>query len=104
MELITEREIGVESCLTSNIQTGVVPGYGQHPLPQYLQRGMLVTLNTDSPVISDVNLAHEFGVARDELGLSESELAQLRENALRIAFLSEEERADLLSAAALQDG
>jgi adenosine deaminase len=104
MELIAERSIGIESCLTSNVQTGVVPTYSQHPLPVYLRRGMLVTLNTDSPVISGVDLAHEYRVAQDEIGLSESELAQLRENAFRISFLSEDERSELLSGLSDQGG
>ena len=97
MELIAERSIGIESCLTSNIQTGVVPSYAQHPLPIYLRRGLLVTLNTDAPVISGVDLPSEYRVAQNEIGLSEIELAQLGENALRVSFLSEDERAHLLS-------
>jgi adenosine deaminase len=104
MELIAERSIGIESCLTSNVQTGVVPTYSQHPLPVYLRRGMLVTLNTDSTVISGIDLAHEYRVVQDEIGLSESELAQLRENAFRISFLSEDERSELLSGLSDQGG
>jgi adenosine deaminase len=96
MDLIAERSIGIESCLTSNIQTSVVPSYAQHPLPVYLRRGLLVTLNTDAPVISGVDLASEFRVAQNEIGLSDTELAQLKENAFRVSFLSEDERSDLL--------
>lgn len=97
MEHIAEHSIGVESCLTSNMQTGVVPAISQHPLPAFLREGIPVTLNTDSPTISDVDINHEFDVAREQLGLSEPQLAQIRENALQIAFLSDHERAELLS-------
>ena len=55
-------------------------------------------------VISDVDLVHEFGVARNVIGLADSDLAQLRENAFRIAFLSEDDRAALLSGVAEKDG
>ena len=103
MDLIAERSIGIESCLTSNVQTSVVPSYAQHPLPIYLRRGLLVTLNTDAPVISNVSLASEFRVAQNEIGLSDSELAQLKENAFRVSFLSEDERSDLLQGFSLQD-
>jgi adenosine deaminase len=104
MDLIAERSIGIECCPTSNVQTGVVPNYAQHPLPVFLRRGLLVTLNTDNPVISDVNLNSEFLVAKNELGLSESEITQLKENAFRVSFLSENERSDLLQGLSHQDG
>ena len=103
MDLIAEHSIGIESCLTSNIQTSLVPSYAQHPLPVYLRRGLLVTLNTDSPVISDIDLASEFRVAQNEIGLSETELAQLKENAFRVSFLSEDERSHLLPGLSQQD-
>jgi adenosine deaminase len=86
MEAIRERGIGVESCPTSNVQTSVVPGYAQHPLKTFLEHDLLVTLNTDDPGISNITLAHEFRVAREQMGLSESELARLKENARRVAF------------------
>jgi adenosine deaminase len=96
MELIRKKSVGIENCLTSNIQTGVVAAYAQHPLPVYLRRGLLVTLNTDNTVISGIDLPSEYRLAAKELGLSKPELDQLKENALRVAFLSDEERVDLL--------
>jgi adenosine deaminase len=96
MELIHTESVGIESCVTSNIQTGVVAAYAQHPLPVYLRRGLPVTLNTDNTVISGIDLPSEYGLAGKELGLSKPELDQLRENAIRVAFLSDEERVDLL--------
>ncbi|HRC86034.1 MAG TPA: adenosine deaminase, partial [Thermoanaerobaculia bacterium] len=77
--------------------TSTVPDLSRHPLPFFLQSGQLVTLNTDDPSISGIDLAHEYRVAREELGLSEEELAQLQRNALEAAFLTPEERRRLLA-------
>ena len=96
MELMHRKSVGIENCLTSNIQTGVVAAYAQHPLPVYLRRGLPVTLNTDATVITGVDLPSEYRLAGKELGLSEAELDQLKKNAIRVAFLSDEERVDLL--------
>jgi adenosine deaminase len=96
MDLIHEESVGIESCLTSNLQIGVVAAIAQHPVSVYLRRGLPVTLNTDNPVIAGVDLPGEYRLAERELGLSEAELDQLKQNALRVAFLSDEERADLL--------
>lgn len=99
MDLLAERGIPIESCPTSNVQTSTVPSYQAHPLPAFLKRGLLVTLNTDDPSISGIDLAHEYRVVREEMGLDEADLRRLQENAVEAAFLTSEERAELLSLA-----
>jgi adenosine deaminase len=86
LERIRERGIGIESCPTSNVQTSVVPSYAEHPLKIFVEQGLLVTLNTDDPGISNITLEDEFRVAREQIGLSPDDLAQLKENARRVAF------------------
>jgi adenosine deaminase len=88
MDWIGDRQIGIESCPTSNIQTSTVKEYSEHPLRTFLQRGLLATLNTDDPGISNITLEHEYHVAAEEVGLVEAELTRLQENALRVAFSS----------------
>jgi adenosine deaminase len=96
LDLIAERRIAIESCPTSNVQTTTVAGYAAHPLPLFLRRGLLVTLNTDDPGISAIDLPHEYRVARDALGLTADELRRLQANGVQAAFLSDGERAALI--------
>ncbi len=96
MDYMAENKIGVESNLTSNVQTSCVPDYPSHPLKTFLERGILATINTDDPGISGIDLPYEFNVAAPKAGLSESQIRQAQENALAIAFLSEEEKTELL--------
>jgi adenosine deaminase len=86
LELIAEREIGIESCPTSNLQTSMIPSYAEHPLKKFLQHDLLVTLNTDDPGISNITLEHEYQVATNEMGVTPADLRRLQENALRVAF------------------
>src|SRR5262249_6003486 len=95
LDLIAARGIAIESCPTSNIQTSTVPSYAAHPLPAFLRRGLLVTLASDDPSISAIDLAYEYRVARDELGLAPGELRRLQANGVAAAFLSDAERAEL---------
>lgn len=97
LDLLAERGVPLEVCPTSNLQTSTVRDYRSHPLPAFLRRGLAVTLNTDDPGISGIDLAHEYRVASEELGLSAAELRRLQENAVAAAFLTAEERAELLS-------
>lgn len=96
LQLIAERGIALEVCPTSNVQTQTVSGYENHPLPQLLRRGLLVTLNTDDPGISAIDLPHEYRIAHDRLGLTTEELRTLQAHALSAAFIDEATRAALL--------
>lgn len=95
LDLLLERGIPLEVCPTSNVQTSTVASYAAHPLPRLLRGGHAVTLNTDDPSISGIDLAHEYRVAAEELGLSEAEIQKLQNHAVQAAFLSNEERRGL---------
>jgi adenosine deaminase len=99
VDLLRERRIPLEVCPTSNVHTSTVPSLAAHPLPHLLRRGLAVTLNTDDPSISGIDLAHEYRVAQEQLGLSDADLRRLQENALEHAFLTAGERAALLAGA-----
>src|SRR5579885_735707 len=46
MDFLAEQRIGIESCLTSNIQTSTVATLAHHPLKTFLEHGVLASLNT----------------------------------------------------------
>jgi adenosine deaminase len=96
MAFMLERRIGIEANLTSNVQTGTVPDYAHHPLGQFLEFGLLGTINTDDPGISGIDLPYEYNVAAPAAGLSKAQIQQAQRNALEIAFLSEQEKHELL--------
>jgi adenosine deaminase len=98
METMAEHQIGIESCLPSNVQTTTVPDYASHPLEQFLDRGLLATINTDDPGISAIDLPYEYEVAAPAAGLVPVQTRQAQRNALHVAFLSDEEREALLTA------
>jgi adenosine deaminase len=99
VDLLRERRIPLEVCPTSNVHTSTVRDLRSHPLPELLRRGLAVTLNSDDPGISGIDLAHEYRVAVEEIGLAEADLRRMQEAALEHAFLNPEERAGLLAPA-----
>jgi adenosine deaminase len=98
MQHMAEQGIGVESCLTSNVQTSTVASYQSHPLRRFLEEGLLATINTDDPSVSGIGLKHELTVAARAAGLSDEQIEQARKNAITISFLSPDERRALLDA------
>jgi adenosine deaminase len=97
MDHLAQQRVGVESCLTSNVQTSLVPDYASHPLRTFLDRGILATINTDDPGIGGVYLRHEYQVAAPAAGLTNAHTRQAQRNALATAFLSADERHALVA-------
>lgn len=92
MDFLAEQRIGIESCLTSNIQTSTVPALSRHPLRTFLDHGILASINTDDPAVQGVEIGYEYQVAAPAAGLSRQHIRQAQINGLEIAFLSNEEK------------
>jgi adenosine deaminase len=97
LDYMAAHEIGIESSLTSNVQTSTVPDYASHPLRAFLERGLLACINTDDPGVSGIGLRHEYEVAAPAAGLTVEQIHHAQRNALAVAFLSTEEKATLLA-------
>jgi adenosine deaminase/aminodeoxyfutalosine deaminase len=97
LALLRDRQIPLEVCLTSNVATGVLGRIEDHPLPQFLEAGLVVTLNSDDPAMFRTDLVNEYLLAARTFGLTRAQIHHLGQNAIRAAFLSEEEKLDLLS-------
>ena len=90
-----DRRAAFEVCLTSNLHSGVIGGMEEHPLPKMINAGLVVTLNTDDPGISNVRLSDEYFTAVSELGLSEETLKGLILSGAQHSFLPEPEKKEL---------
>ncbi|MDX7992256.1 adenosine deaminase [Xenorhabdus littoralis] len=92
MDYLAEHNIGIESCLTSNLQTSTVSSLQDHPLKKYLEHGILASINTDDPAVEGIEIRHEYNVAAPAAGLSPEQIRQAQINGLTTAFLSEAEK------------
>jgi adenosine deaminase len=95
MDYLTGHQIGIESCLTSNVQTSCVPDYTSHPLKTFLEHGIRATINTDDPGISGIDLPYEYNIAASKAGLTGAQIRQAQVNALEVAFLTKDEKQSL---------
>jgi adenosine deaminase/adenosine deaminase CECR1 len=82
-----QRGVLVEICLTSNdVILGVKDA--MHPLPDYWQAGVPVTLATDDEGVSRIDLSHEYWRAATTYGLGYRNLKSLARNSLTYSFLA----------------
>lgn len=85
--LARERGIPFEVCVTSNLHSGVVDSLQDHPITQMIQSGLNVTINTDDPSISKINLSSEYQAAHKNLGISMDMIGTRVKAAAQAAFL-----------------
>jgi adenosine deaminase len=98
-EVVNERRIALEICLTSNVQTKAAQSYEVHPFRRYFDAGMNVVLNTDNRLMSGTTLTDEYVRAANHLDFTFEELARVALNGFESAFVSDDARAALVARA-----
>jgi aminodeoxyfutalosine deaminase len=96
MEHLTQHDISLEVCPTSNVCTRSVPSMAEHPLPALVAAGVPITINSDDPPMFATTLNGEYAVAADLLGLTERGVADLARAAVRHSFAGDAERSQLV--------
>jgi adenosine deaminase len=96
MQYMNDFRIPIEICLTSNVQTRVVADFAAHPVRQYYDEGLVVTLNTDNRLMSATTMTEEFWRAHQHLGFTWDELIDLSLMGFRSAFLPRAEKLELI--------
>jgi aminodeoxyfutalosine deaminase len=95
--MLRRRRIPLEVCPTSNLRTGVVRRWRDHPLPHLVAAGIRITVNTDDPALFRTSLQAEYRVLRQRLGLPASEVLRIEKEAVRASFLSPKEKRRILN-------
>jgi len=91
-EVIAHKQVAIESCITSNLRTGVCSSLAEHPLRKLFDGGVMLTLNTDDPAMFQTSLCHEYELAQREFRFSEDHLRELARNSFEASFLPVEKK------------
>ncbi len=95
VRMAREHKTVFEVCVTSNYQSGVVKSLADHPLMRMLSAGLIVTLATDDPSISQITLSDEYRRACEDLGMPQETLKQCTLAAVEASFLPQFEKEKL---------
>jgi adenosine deaminase len=82
---------------TSNVVTGAVAGFAEHPLPRLLDAGVCVAIGADDPLFFSTTTAGEHALAKERFGFGERTMRLLAENSWRASFCPPEDRDRALS-------
>ncbi len=91
-DFFVTQQIPLEMCPLSNVRTGVVADIPSHPIADFINRGMLVTVNTDDPKMFNNTLVDEYTQLMEHFHLSPATICQLIDNAVTASWLSDDEK------------
>ena len=94
--MLKREGVPLEVCPTSNLRTGVVPRWEDHPLPGLVRSGIRTTLNSDDPSLFRTSLAEEYRSVHRRLGLSPRTLYRIHRQSIQASFLGAPEKERLL--------
>ena len=97
LRYFVDRQIPLEVCPTSNVQTHVVASYEAHPVAEYVRAGVPVTINTDNRLFSHTTMTDELFLAHTRCGIPAPALRECVLNGFRHAFLPHAAKAALLA-------
>ena len=83
-------------CPLSNVALRVVDKVSDHPLPDMMEAGLVVSVNSDDPAYFGGYVGENYFALADDLGFGEQRLALLAANSIESAFLDEDQKTQLL--------
>lgn len=90
IEMLLERQILLEQCPTSNVHTRTVASIEAHPVRDYFNAGLQLSIGDDDPITSRTQVSNELTLLRQVFGFTLSELMQIQRMTLQSAFLRDE--------------
>lgn len=93
---IRNKNILLEICPTSNIQTKAFENYKNHPVYIFYRDNINISINTDNMTVSNIDLNQEYLNLINYLNFTITDLKKINENTVNYTFLSCKEKIELI--------
>ncbi len=92
---LAARRVPLELCPLSNVRTGVIKSIDVHPVRQYFDAGIPISLNTDDPLFFGNSLAMELESAQRVHRFTRDEIRRVMLSSIEATWLSAERKKQL---------
>jgi adenosine deaminase len=92
LDYLREHRTPLELCPVSNVCTGVVSAIAEHPIREYYERGLIISVNTDDPMMFGTTLDKEYELLVQECGFTRQEICRLILLGIESSWLSEDRK------------
>ncbi len=93
---VKDKRIPLEMCLTSNVGTGAVESYQDHPFPIMFRNNFRVFLCSDNRLMSDTSLTNEMEIAIKNYGMDIKDMEKITINAMKSAFIHHDKKLKII--------
>lgn len=90
MELIKDKNVTLEFCPKSNIDTRIFDNIKDYPLKKFIDKKIKITVNTDNMTVSNTNLKKEYTNLIKYLEIDKNDIKNLLLNSANAAFTTED--------------
>jgi adenosine deaminase len=98
IEMVRERGIVIEACVSSNVHTGAISAAAEHPFRALHDFGLTLVPCTDNRLMSATTHSQELALVGELFGFDRTECAEMMRQGALASFLPEEQRWRALSA------
>lgn len=96
MRALRDKDVLLEICPTSNVQTNAIDTYANHPIKKLYDEGISISINTDNRIVSNIELVDEYLKLSKYFAFTLDDYKKMNIEACRHAFISDEEKKELL--------
>lgn len=93
---LAERKIPLTLCPLSNLKLKVIKDLADYPLVEMMDRGLLVTINSDDPSYFGGYMNENYLETALAIGLTKEHLTVLAKNSFRASFLNDTEKKKMI--------
>jgi adenosine deaminase len=97
VEEVRAREVSLDMCPRSNVQTRAVASLAAHPADRLLRRGLRVTISTDGRTPSATTVTREFARMQEAFGWGLAEFAACQQHAAAACFAPDDLKQGLIA-------
>jgi adenosine deaminase len=95
-EELIRRKIPLTVCPLSNLRLKVIDSMERHPLRRMMERGLLVTVNSDDPAYFGGYINENYLAVTKALNLTAEDIYRLAKNSFKASFLEESKKDKML--------
>jgi adenosine deaminase len=103
VERLVAEHVPLTVCPLSNVKLRVFDTLEHHPIRHMLERGLMVTINSDDPAYFGGYIGDNYAATAEALGMSRDEMRRIARNSFNASFLTDAEVQPHLDALAAYD-
>jgi adenosine deaminase len=97
VDRLARERIPLTVCPLSNVRLRVVDDLAHHPLRRMMDKGLMVTVNSDDPAYFGGYVKENYRASTQALGLGRDEVAAIARNGIKASLMAQSDQATLLA-------